>query len=227
MNLPQNFLAFVFLIMMFGSAHAEHDLCSGIRTTGGDDPLPLIATAEVSSAKSFFKNIPSTSCQGPYCQFPDKPYVIKGDHVFLVFGIGVGGKGLSYSCAEYPFNNNRKGRTSVFGWLPMSDLQPMAARKTSASDWVGNWAERTSLIKIIQKDNGLVVSGHSSWQKGNSVRFTGDFSSHASITGNTVTITDGGCKLEAVRDQSWMVVIDNQRCGGRNVSFTGFYRRKH
>lgn len=54
---------------------------------------------------------------------------------------------------------------------------------------------------------------------------TGEFHSIVEANGSQLTITDGGCELSISRDGTRLEVLDNRRCGGLNVTFTGQYVR--
>jgi hypothetical protein len=97
--------------------------------------------------------------------------------------------------------------------------------------WVGHWRQGDDTISLTAKGTGLSVSGEAYWPSAHAANANeGDLSGTATPKGNVVVFADAGdpqgcsATLRLVGDV--IVAVDNQNCGGMNVSFTGAYRRR-
>jgi hypothetical protein len=111
------------------------------------------------------------------------------------------------------------------GWVSKNDIvaeQPQPVTHPPITAWGGKWKYGDTEIDITGKGGQLGLSGNATSADGNE----GDFESKASPKANKVHITDNApCELWMTLVGSYLVVRDNQQCGGMNVSFTGVYTR--
>ena len=203
-----------------------------------DLPLTLATVAPGQKRVHFVEDgrvqpgCPSTAAE---CQ--DKAFLVPDDRILT----GVMQEG--FVCADYP---NAKGLEKV-GWLPAAMVKPVPPQPVGLADWTGIWNRVEADINIKPaKDGELLVSGEATWGADDPERVAsggvhdGDIEATARpendrmdfdmVDGQTtLPVTSGGeddCKVWMRRAGPWLVVRDNRKCGGTNVSFTGIYRRK-
>ncbi len=124
-----------------------------------------------------------------------------------------------FSCAYVPSQDGDGG------WVANSDItveQPQPTTKPALSAWIGKWKYGETEIDVAQKGNQLNLSGSATSADGNE----GDLDSKTAPKDNKLHITDNvPCEVWMTLVGSYLVVRDNQQCGGMNVSFTGVYTR--
>ena len=125
-----------------------------------------------------------------------------------------------FSCAYVPSQDGDGG------WIANSDItvaQPQPTSHPAISAWVGKWKYGDDTgIDIAQKGTQLSVSGDATTAQGNE----GSFDTKAAPKANKIHVTDNApCEVWMTLVGSYLVVRDNQQCGGMNVSFTGVYTR--
>lgn len=151
------------------------------------------------------------------CQ--QKAYLIEGDEV-LVNKIEGG-----WACAWY----QGKKRETV-GWIELVSLAPAADPLPETSDWLGTWKAWASTLTIEQQEHGpgLHVTGDSTWGSGASTHI-GQIDGTFKPKGRYAMTKDGDgkydCAVEYTRIGRFLIVDDNNNCGGMNVSFDGVYVR--
>lgn len=133
-------------------------------------------------------------------------------------------------CAYDPITNNS-------GWIPVGDVvieNPQPATTPSLAQWVGDWTawggSYTISINSTSTGNALHAEGNGEWQGAYSTH-VGQFSSDATPTAEQATFIDGNppnpdtfdCQVIAKLVGPYLVISDNQNCGGVNVSFGGIY----
>lgn len=111
------------------------------------------------------------------------------------------------------------------GWVAKSEVvvaQPQPSAKPPTSAWLGKWKYGDTEIDVVAKGSQLGLSGSATSADGNE----GDIDSKTSPKANKIHITDNApCEVWMTLVGSYLVVRDNQQCGGMNVSFTGVYTR--
>lgn len=159
-----------------------------------------------------------------------KVYLVPGDIVLSGRAHG------AFTCISYQSFRTRK-QSWTTGWLPTSSLtrmEPMSSPK--ASDWIGSWSHPGGTISISGGDGGkLSIEGEHTYPAAQSV--------HSGVLGAVVEpqqgmiafvedgsipfdkAEDGQCMVRMQRVGIWLLVEDNQQCGGSMVTFTGLYRR--
>ncbi|MET0247678.1 MAG: hypothetical protein ABW182_13090 [Sphingomonas sp.] len=171
---------------------------------------------------------------GPICQ--GKTYLVPGDVVVT------GKREGAFVCAGFV---NTRGSTTI-GWFPAAALAPLPASEREPSNWVGHWSAPEQDIVIKAAAGGMLhVSGDATWGMGDKWRrengavHIGQVKGTVRPAGGVVAFTEGddktlpynagdedACSIRMVRRGPYLLARDNNKCGGLNVSFTGFYRRK-
>lgn len=124
------------------------------------------------------------------------------------------------------------------GWLPSAALAPVAPTPApKEADWTGTWDRPDGRIAIAHGNGGkLSIVGEMVVPTGRSAH-TGDIEAEVTPDGNTIAFVDDGstpfdktdegtCRVRMQRFGAWLVVEDNEGCGGAGVTFTGFYHRR-
>ena len=101
-----------------------------------------------------------------------------------------------------------------------------------AADWTGRWKiyRERGQIDIERKGTDWYVDGMAFWGSGASTNL-GQLGGELLIQGSRAhvgtTMTDDAdeCGADLVRIGDFLIVHDNQRCGGLNVRFDGVYPR--
>ena len=148
----------------------------------------------------------------------------------------------AFTCAGF---RAATGRSTTIGWLPTAALAPLPPSRVAVG-WAGRWTAREQGLTITPAANGgLAVSGEATWGMGDPERVrrgsvhTGAVEGVARPSGGVLAFTEGegrtlphdapddgySCRIRMVRREPYLLVRDNNRCGGVNVSFSGFYRR--
>jgi hypothetical protein len=167
----------------------------------------------------FFNDWDGCPQKGASCQ--TKAYVVPGDR--LLTGKTHGG----WTCAWY----QGKSRETV-GWVRNRELAIQASGEPASADWAGKWKvyKDPGQIDIKRKGGAWVVDGAAFWGSGASTN-VGQLEGELKIKGRRGHV--GGamsddadeCGADLVRIGEFLIVHDNQRCGGLNVRFDGVYTR--
>jgi len=203
-------------------------------------PLALGRVNNQSPRVNFLKSsILKAGCpnMGAACQ--NKAFLIPGDEVVM---IGTEG---DFVCASYA---DKQGRVTD-GWLPRSAITIMQDRPAATiKDWTGRWqsgSERIVVIRQAGKAGMLSIKGDATWGASDPERVRRGAINIGSLEGETqaegATLSfgmgkygtvpfeqaddEGGCKVWMQRLGPYLLVRDNNHCGGMNVSFTSVYRR--
>jgi hypothetical protein len=155
-------------------------------------------------------------------------YVLAGDR--LIAGRVRG----AYVCAFFP---NRSGGAA--GWMRADQLAAAAYdRSPPLNAWLGLWRDGDDRIRLSAHGGLLIADGAAYWPSADPSLSerpggpnVGALSGSTRPTGPRAVFNDAqgqgeGCiaKLELVGP--YLVVADNDQCGGMNVSFTGVYTRR-
>jgi hypothetical protein len=168
----------------------------------------------------FFNDWDGCPQKGASCQ--TKAYVVPGDRLLLGKTHG------EWTCAWY----QGKSRETV-GWVRNQDLAVEAETALPAADWLGVWKEvykGPGEIAIAQQDGAMRVEGETRWIGQNTEHF-GDIAGMLAVAGRhahlgPVTGTKAyECGADMVRIGEFLIVHDNENCGGVNVRFDGLYTR--
>lgn len=170
----------------------------------------------------------------PSCRL--KSYVVPGDAVLA--GGSVGG----FRCVTV---RSAKG-TVTSGFLPKAVLVEAPPTTPRLGDWTGEWVrDREASITIQARDDALSVKGDATYGPLDPERVklgainVGGFDAVARPRGNVLTTRadyDGSKAAAAVNADDclvrlrlfgrYLVVDDNNACGGLHVTFDGVYSRR-
>ncbi|WP_322051702.1 hypothetical protein [Paraburkholderia bannensis] len=164
---------------------------------------------------------------GSACE--QRAYVLPGDTLL------VSKRRNGFRCAFYP----NKGGGSA-GWVTDDRIEEIAVDQAPAlRQWTGTWMDGDNKIVLGMRGKALHATGEAYWpSKQPSAHFPGgpnlgDLEAVATPAQNTVKFVEGSgdsssdvCRVSASLVGAWLVVGDNQMCGGENVSFSGVYRRQ-
>ena len=201
-------------------------------------PQARVAVAKPASARLNFVEDedlkPGCPATAPKCAL--RSYVVRGDVVLT--GPTQGG----YTCAGF---QGMRGAATI-GWLPSAALSLLPAASQTPADWAGHWVAAEQEIVIESGADGiLTVDGKATWGEREARRrpsasvHTGTLNGKARPVGGILAFTEGdgrtlgyaegeafSCRARLWRRGPYLVVLDNNNCGGANVSFSGFYARK-
>src|SRR5579864_675225 len=117
------------------------------------------------------------------------------------------------------------------GWLAAARLAPAGDR--AGARWAGAWRTGAGQsVTLRERGAGLAITGAAVWGGAVPSRAaaggvnTGAIAARATPHGQRLAFGAGtGCAGRMWRLGPYLVVADNRRCGGMNVTFTGVYRR--
>lgn len=165
-----------------------------------------------------------------------KAYLVPGDQVLTTRSQA------AWTCATF---FDQRGRQTT-GWLASDVLGKPETKAFSAQAWAGEWkrdAEADISIKVTGP-NTIELSGTATWGAGDPDRVARGAVNIGELEATSlptlkplITFIPGqgvmppaeadefGCVVSAQRLGDFLLVEDNLRCGGMNVSFSGIYRR--
>ena len=198
----------------------------GGRVTGGDQ-------------KTFFVKgeTDDKACPAGTAACQRKAFLVPGNIVLVSSRTG------SFACVTFV---NGKGIETT-GWMPTAALTMDAPASISPTrDWTGTWVRDEAKITIKAGSGGaLAIHGdatfglHDPQRVRNGSVNVGEVSGSVAATGNRLGFTMGDddrtlpidsgddslCRVWMQRAGDYLLVDDNNGCGGMNVSFRGTYVR--
>ena len=117
------------------------------------------------------------------------------------------------------------------GWIAAARLAPVGG---AGERWAGSWRTGSGQNIVIRPRSagGLSITGAAVWGGADPARAaegavnTGAIAARATPHGRRLAFAEAtGCAGRMWRLGPYLVVADNGRCGGMNVTFTGVYRR--
>jgi hypothetical protein len=202
-------------------------------------PIALGRVNNQSPRVNFLKtSILKAGCPSTSAACKDKAFLVPGDEVVII------GTKDDFICASFA---SPKGRVTD-GWLPRSAISIVQDRpNVSAKDWIGRWqsgSEQTIVIEQADKAGILAIKGDATWGASDPERVKrgavniGSLEGEMRAEGATLSFGMGengtlpfdqadeaDCKVRMQRLGPYLLVKDNNNCGGMNVSFTSVYRR--
>jgi hypothetical protein len=116
------------------------------------------------------------------------------------------------------------------GWIPVTRLAPAASPidlSPPISAWRGEWRQGDDAITLTAEGDQIAADGEAYWPGRNIMPANeGAIAGTAAPAGNRLRIVADDCAVEMILAGPFLVVTDNQMCGGHNVSFSGIYSRK-
>lgn len=193
----------------------------GLFTTG-ITKLEIGVVRGSAGKRAYFYDDSSDKCpENASCQ--TKAYVIPGDKVVVSHRRG------DFACSW--FSPVKKGSPRV-GWLRAGDLV-VSTEKDDVSEraWLGEWDYALNSIKITPNKLAgfLNISGTALWKGlGDNVHI-GELDGRFPHKNGVIEYSDGDdefdCRATLRLKGGFLLVADNMKCGGANVTFSGIYRR--
>jgi hypothetical protein len=226
--------ALVFVVLAT-PALAETPVCSG--ASYGDTPSLQVFRVKAGVDKLHFlgQGGGNVACPSAAPECLDKAYLVAGDLVAL------GAKFGDYVCADF-----QSPRTTRVGWLLAAALES-APLIGDRAQWQGDWKRIEATIRIVASGEKLQAKGDATFgaldpdrvKRGavNMGEFAGSLLMKDGLASYAETEFDpkdsedlenpeASCHLRFARAGDLLIVQDNMKCGGMNVSFSGVYSRK-
>lgn len=156
------------------------------------------------------------------------PYLLAGDEVIVLR------PGPVRACVGY--TTTGKTPREIDGWMDPAALARVDTAPLKLEDWFGTWrsgAEQS--VTLSRNGPRLKVTGEASWGASDPARVArggvniGQLDDTIMPHGIEADYADGAdaddCQARLWRLGPYLVIADNNHCGGQNVSFTGIYRR--
>lgn len=171
--------------------------------------------------RSYFRNDDRPDCPGGRgCE--TRSYVVPGNEVI------VNRTFHGFACSWY---SSGKG-TGTVGWLSLEDLDfPERVGDASPNAWIGEWKYGENTINFTHNKlaGWLNVTGDAYWKGIGDNIHIGELDGRAEPQNGVLEYSDGDdeydCKATMRLLSSYLIVSDNMKCGGANVSFSGVYRK--
>lgn len=196
----------------------EPDSCRNGFFPKKQNTLQLASVNIAKGEKLYFYSDEQGCPDTPSCQ--TKSYLIAGDKV-IVNAVNEG-----WACAWF---SGKKHET--VGWLATKQLTFESNETTMP--WSGQWQFYDNKIQFDNTDNKVYVQGDALWLgaivAGEPVIHTGELNGLLEINGHHARLIDSevDCIANFTLLADYLIVADNNNCGGANVSFNGVYRKTH
>lgn len=223
------------LLLFKSPAFAQSDgQCGGVAIT---DPISVAQVAKTQQRLHFVNGGAAgrSECPGPHAACKAAAFLLPGD-VVLTRPI----QHKDHVCASFA---NSSGRETT-GWLPSGALVGVEAKPVDEAGWLGTWRRTEAEIRITRgKSRGLHVVGTATYGAGSKARVasgavnTGEIEGPARRSGDVMLVADEDiasfdaapndrCVARLRRIGPYLLVEDNNNCGGMNVSFSGLYVKR-
>jgi hypothetical protein len=195
--------------------------CRAGSFTRESNAFQIYTTTGKPKDRAYFYNDFEDDCPGnERCR--SKAYVVPGDRLVVSRTFG------NFGCAWFA---PAKGLPTV-GWIKLSNLRSYPFPEPRVSAWLGEWRYAENSIKFTNNKLAgyLNVTGDALWRGVGDNVHIGEIDDRAMPDGNVLKIGENdtdefACKVTMRLIDEFLVVIDNLKCGGANVSFSGVYRR--
>jgi hypothetical protein len=199
---------------------------------GGLGAVPLAKVNNLSRRVHFVKSDAfKEGCPNASPECRAKAYLIPGDEVVVIGG------NTEFVCAGYV---DSKGNAD-YNWLPRGALSFVQERPAiEFRDWIGTWRRgegQEIRIKPADSAGKLKIEGEAIWGQG-AYSHVGEIDAEVAPNGESLSFgmgevetlpyeeaDDVDCRVRMRRLGSYLLVQDNRKCGGLNVSFSDIYRR--
>jgi hypothetical protein len=224
-------------VLMAGPASAydayDQQNCNGV---GWNDKQTLVVSKVTAKRRINFIKSPydddfkAANCPADTKACRKKAYLVAGDLVLTGKTRG------AFTCVSYQSTRATK-QIWTTGWLPSKALTPVAPMPApQMPDWLGTWSQPGGDIEIKQIAGGkLSVEGEMVVPTAHDAH-TGEIKAQVTPGKDTIAFVDDGstpfekdggeCRVRMQRVGAWLMVEDNEGCGGATVTFTGLYRRE-
>ncbi len=204
--------------------------------------LKKVALARVVTRQAKLYFIAGPGKRTPACPSAEracrrKAFLVRGDEVL------VDEADTPYLCATF----KSPAGIETSGWLPRAALETVPPKAAPARQWEGKWErDAEAEIEIKSHADDLTVAGTATWGGHDPERVkrggvhTGELEGGGKPRGPTLAIgydpdrssfpsapdaASDSCSAQLNLYGRYLMVEDNGRCGGVNVSFTGVYVR--
>ena len=225
-------------VLMAGSASAydpnDPNNCIGAEW---DDKRAVVVSRVIARPRVNFIKSPyddeqkAETCPADNAACRKKSYLVAGDLVLTGQSRG------PFTCVTYQSPQARQPVLTT-GWLPGSALTPVApVPSPKLSDWTGTWSHPFGTIRISAGESGKVsIDGVMLVPARREMR-NAVLQANVTPENDTIAFSDDGsipfekaggdrCRVRMQRVAEWLMVEDNNGCGGYGVTFSGLYRRK-
>lgn len=203
------------------AASANDDMCRKGLFTHQDN----LAQARVSEKRRTFFYEDTDGCPtraGALDECRTDSYVIEGDT--LVVGRSLG----DFVCALFP-----KGGGGTAGWIRRNRVTILPNEASPPlSAWEGDWTDHASAdVTILSKDGRTYIVGQAFWPARPEENtwptiHIGEVNDRLAIAGHRAIYSDDNlCELDLTLLRDFLLIADNHKCGGANVTFSGVYTR--
>lgn len=118
----------------------------------------------------------------------------------------------------------RKG--SAQGWVQTANLREIAADPNPPLNaWIGEWTQDKNHIAIRESHDKLAIDGEAYWFGAQHVGRIGEISGEVTPEGDRSHYVDGICQVDFSLIGKYLLLNDNNMCGGVNVRFWGIWKR--
>jgi hypothetical protein len=147
-----------------------------------------------------------------------RTYLKNGDEVLTSRNYG------KFVCAWY---ESDKGWRFV-GWLPARNVKFPLSVTQKYEPWIGDWKYEDNLLQIerIEQTEEFKVYGLAVWKGLGDNIHIGEIDSKGTLNESTIKLTQDDCEVKLNLIIGYLVVSDNLKCGGANVTFSGVYRKR-
>jgi hypothetical protein len=218
-------------------ARGEDAVCGSVPELSATPDLALGHISSAADRVHFVKDAAAQSgcpSRAPACA--ERAYLVPGDRVII------SGRRDTFICATYI--NAQGGDRS--GWLPADAVAGDSAAPVALADWLGKWSGIEASITVkAGKAGALRIEGEATYGAKDPGRVkrgavnTGEIEGEMTPAGDRLSFAMGdsatlpmdkgdefSCKVWMQRVGPWLIVDDNNNCGGANVTFRGFYTRR-
>ncbi|WEN16449.1 hypothetical protein PY254_07240 [Rhodanobacter sp. AS-Z3] len=208
--------------MAGGTTHAQSQNPEApFSCDGNATPETAIAVATVQGEGPLFFIRKGIGCPSDQSACREKAYLVPGDTVLTTKPVG------EYVCAFFPDSHDGHA-----GWLRKDRLLPRSDTP-SLSDWEGRWTLDDNVITLSRRGSSLHADGEAYYPMADPPleQFPGgpnlgSMGGTARPQGRQVRFVEEDCRVTAILAGKFLVVSDNQQCGGMNVRFNGTYQRQ-
>ena len=211
----------IILLAAFTASGQSIDESNWCRAGNFAEEGSVFGVSTVTSAKVNFVDDGNKDCPSAKCV--TKRYVVKGDRVVTSRTF----KG--FVCSWFISKN---GKNSTVGWIDAGSLAGQPPANISLKRWLGGWSYGENSINFTENKlpQTLNVTGDAIWHGVGDNVHVGDLDGYASPKNGVLLLGESdadefACKAKMTLIAEFLVVVDNNNCGGANVSFTGVYRK--
>jgi hypothetical protein len=220
------FAVFVVCIVSIGGIAQKGDdpdnWCRAGFFTRESDDFQIGIVKLPAKQRAYFYNDDESDCpENERCRA--KAYLVSGDQVIVAKTRG------KYSCAWY---TPAKGYATV-GWLKTENLRlPEMIHDVSPKAWIGeyNYGDNSISFTHNKLAGWLNVTGNAFWKGLGDNIHIGELDGRVEPNDGMAVYSDGedeyDCKAAMRLIGNFLIVNDNMRCGGANVTFSGVYIKK-